>query len=109
NRDLRPELVQSRRRGICDGFLYAGRAQAIPFALSRDGEIHHRGWHHPDQALARGRDGRAGAPLQGENRRSAAAMETEPDGYGILPSMERLFGGAGPYAEGDQHETIAMV
>src|SRR5258707_6273782 len=36
-------------------------------------------------------------------------METESDGYGILPTMVRLFGGAGPDAEGDQHETIAMV
>src|SRR2546423_1627501 len=59
--------------------------------------------------LFEGRNGRAGAPLQGENRRSAAAMETEPDGYGILPTMVRLFGGAGPDAEGDQHATIAMV
>ena len=84
DRDLRPELVQSRRRRICDGLLYARRARSLSLALPPDGEIRHRRRHHPDQDLARGRDGRAGAPLQGPHRRSAAAMEAESDGPGIL-------------------------
>src|SRR5229473_3194326 len=61
DRHLRPQLVQPRRRRICDGLLYANRTQAFSFALPADGEIHHRRRHYPGQALARGRDGRTGA------------------------------------------------
>src|SRR5258705_3386155 len=52
DRPLRSQLVQPRRRRICDGLLYANRTQALSFALPADGEIHRRRWHHPDQALA---------------------------------------------------------
>src|SRR6187455_310015 len=46
---------------------------------------------------------------QSENRRSAAAVEVESDGYRILPTMVRLLRSAGPDAEGNQHEAVAMV
>jgi polyphosphate kinase 2 (PPK2 family) len=39
---------------------------------------------HPDQAVARGRDGGAGSPLPGAYRGSAAAVETQPDGHRVL-------------------------
>ncbi len=40
--------------------------------------------HHPDQALARGRDGGTGAALRGADRGSVAPMEAEPDGHRVL-------------------------
>ena len=44
-------------------------------------EIRRRCRDHPHQAVARGRDGGAGTPLQGAHRGSAAAVEAEPDGH----------------------------
>ena len=35
DRDLRPQLVQSRRRGIRHGILHQGTARAVPGGLSR--------------------------------------------------------------------------
>src|SRR5580692_5386506 len=35
-------------------------------------------------------------------------METEPNGYGILPAMVRLFASTRPHAEGDEFETCAV-
>jgi polyphosphate kinase 2 (PPK2 family) len=49
------------------GFCTPAEHERFLLLCPPDGEIHHRGRHHPDQALARGRDGRAGAPLQGQN------------------------------------------
>ena len=83
NRHLRPQLVQSRRRRIRHGLLHRRRARSLPVALSANRAIRRGGRHHPDQALARGRHGGAGTALQGETRRSAPAMETEPDGYRV--------------------------
>ena len=47
-----------------------------------------------DQDLAGGRQGRAGTALLGAHRRSAAAVEAEPDGSGIVPALVRLLAGA---------------
>ena len=40
---------------------------------------------------------------------SAAAVEAEPDGSGIVPTMVRLFAGARPDVQGHQHEARTMV
>ena len=84
NRDLRPQLVQPRRRRIRHGLLQRGAAPAVSRAVPGDREIHRRRRHHPDQDLARGRQGGAGTAIRGAHRRSAAAVETEPDGYRIV-------------------------
>ena len=55
DRDLRPQLVQPRRRGIRDGLLHEGAARPLSRTLSRDREIHRRRRHSAHQDLAGGR------------------------------------------------------
>ena len=107
NRHLRPQLVQSRRRRICHGLLHRRRTRPLPGAVSADRATRRGGRHHPDQALARGRHGGAGAALQGEDRRSAAAMEAEPDGHRVLSPVVCLFARPRPDARGRPSSTHA--
>ncbi len=109
DRDLRPQLVQPRRRRICHGLLHAGGAQALPGIVPAGREIRRRRRHHPDQAVARGRDGGTGAPLRGAHRGSAAAVEAEPDGHRVLQSLVRLLAGARHDVRGDRHQARAMA
>ena len=98
DRDLRPQLVQPRRRRACHGLLHARAAPALPRALPGRGEVHHRGRHPADQDLARGRPGGAGTALHGAHRRSDPAVEAEPDGCRILQALVRFLAGARSHA-----------
>ena len=62
------------------------------------------GGRDPHQVLARSRQQRAGAPVQGAHRRSAAAVEAEPDGPAVARQMVRVLASARRDAEGDRHE-----
>ena len=90
DRDLRPQLVQPRRRRARHGLLHARAASALPRALPGRREVHHRRRHPADQDLAGGRPGGAGTALHGADRRSDPAMEAEPDGSRILQALVRL-------------------
>src|SRR5262249_3617232 len=87
DRDLRPQLVQPRRRRIRDGILYAAAAPPFSRAVPANREIHHRWRHYVDQSLAGGRTGRAAKAIFGAHQRSAEAVEAEPDGYRIIPAL----------------------
>src|SRR5262249_12719142 len=83
DRDLRSQLVQPRRRRIRDGILQRGAAPPFSRALPANREIHHRWRHYVDQS----RTGRAAKTIFGSHQRSDAAVEAEPDGYRIIPTL----------------------
>jgi hypothetical protein len=66
------------------------------------GESEQGARHHPVRAAGKGGTIKAivervsprVATVQGQDRRSDAAMEAEPDGYGVLPTLVRLLAGA---------------
>jgi len=87
NRHLRPELVQPRWRGKCDGLYQATGGGAFPEALPGNRKIHRRRWHHTDKILARGRQRRAGAAFSCAHQRSVAAVEAQSDGFGIVQAL----------------------
>ena len=90
------------------GFVDDKRYERFLELLPGDREIHHRSRHHADQDLARGRNGRAGAPLCRPRRGSAAAMEAEPDGRRIVLPLVRLFARARRDAESDRQQARAV-
>ena len=65
--------------------------------------------HHPDQILAGGRPGGAGAALSGAHQRPAAAVEAQSDGSRIVPALVRLLARARPDARGDRHRARAVA
>ena len=75
----------------------------VPRALPADREVHRRGRHHADQALARGQQRRAEAALRGAHRGSGAAVEAEPDGPAVAQALVRLLAGPRPDAGEDRH------
>ena len=101
DRDLRPQLVQPRRRRIRHGLLHRASSTSASSSSARIVEKYHRRRRHqPDQDLAGGRPGGAGAALRGPHRRSAAAVEAEPDG---LESFRRWY----DYLAGARHDARA--
>ena len=72
DRDLRPQLVQPRRRRAGDGLLHRGAGEALSRADAGGREGDRRFRHHPAQILARGQRGGADAPARGAHRRSDA-------------------------------------
>ncbi len=106
---LRPQLVQPRRRRIRDGLLHRGGAQALSRAHPAVRATDRRSRDHAHQDLARGRPGGAGAAVCRAHRRSAAAVEAEPDGCRILRALVRLFAGARPDARGDRQQARALA
>ena len=62
--------------GFCDEEQYQRFLELVP----GNRKIHRRWRHHTDQDLAGSRQGGAGPPIRGPHRRSAAPMETQPDG-----------------------------
>ena len=103
DRDLRPQLVQPRRRRVRHGLLHERAAPALPRALPHRREVHRRRRHPADQDLAGGRAGGAGAALQGAHRRSDAPVEAEPDGPRVLRPLVRLLAGARHDARAHRH------
>ena len=67
-RDLRPQLVQSRRRRTGHGLLHGGPGEALPRRRSERGKGHHRVRRDPDQVLARGEPRRADEAAGGAHR-----------------------------------------
>ena len=74
DRDLRPQLVQPRRRRVRDGLLHEGAARALPRTVSRDREVHRRRRHPAHQDLAGGRAtrSRSAASRRASTTRSAS-------------------------------------
>src|SRR6478609_7666339 len=72
-------------------------------------EIRRRLRRHPDQAVARGRDGRAGTPLPGTHRGPSAAVEAEPDGHRVIRALVRLLPSARHDVRGDRYEACAVA
>ena len=72
-------------------------------------KLHRRGRHHPDQALAGSEQRRTAAALRGARRRSAPAVEAEPDGPAVAEALVRLLARARHHAEEDRHEARAVV
>src|SRR6266851_563284 len=68
NRDLRPKLVQPRRRRAGDGLLFRGPGEALSRHDPSCGEGDHRLWYHLAEVLARGERGGADPPLGGPHR-----------------------------------------
>ena len=81
--DLRSQLVQPRRRRVRHGILHRRAASAFSGALPADRKIHRRWRHQADEDLAGSRKGGAGTAVCGPDRRSAAAVEAQPDGSRI--------------------------
>src|SRR5258708_21749910 len=77
--------------------------------MSADREIRHRRRHHADQAVAGGWHGGAGTPVRSPHRRSAPAVEAEPDGYRVLSALLRLFAGARSDVQGDQFKARTLA
>src|SRR5262245_62492096 len=71
--------------------------------------IYGRRRHHPDQGVAGGRPGGAGTAVRGAHRRSAAAVEIEPDGHRIVPALVRLFEGTRYDAAGDRQQARTVA
>ena len=67
------------------------------------------GWHQIDQNMARSRSKRTGKAFQRPDRRPDAAMETEPDGPGILSSLVRVLAGARLDAQSHRYQARAVV
>ena len=65
--------------------------------------------HPADQVLARGRRGRAEAPLPGAHRRPGAAVEAVPDRPRIAPPLVRLLARARRDARGHRHRGRAVA
>ena len=73
--DLRPELVQPRRRGARDGLLYARRVSALPPAVPDLRAAARRGRHPAGQVLVLGQRRGAGAPVPLAARGSTPPLE----------------------------------
>ena len=79
-RDLRPQLVQPRRRRAGDGLLHPGAdrrefLEQVPGRREGDGRLR----DHPDQVLARGQPRRADPAARGPDRRPAQDLEAVAD------------------------------
>src|ERR1700733_13355082 len=87
DRDVRPLVVQPRRRREGHGILYAPRTCAVftPDAGLRADA--HRRRDSVTEVLVFGIRQRTAAPVQGEAKRPRAAMETQPHGSAIAESM----------------------
>ena len=85
------------------GFCTDEQYEAFPRDLPEVREVHRRRRHHPDQVLARGQQQGAGAAVQGAHRRSAAAVEAEPDGSAVARQVVRVLARARRDAQGDRH------
>ncbi len=90
SRDLRPQLVQPRRRGARDGLLLRQGVPALPGELPGGREVHRRRRDHPHQVLAGGGQEGAGAAVRGPHRRPDAAMEAQSDGHRVVDPLVRV-------------------
>ena len=70
----------------------------------RNREVHRRRRHHAHQDLAGGGQEEQEKRGSRADRRSAAAMEAEPDGYRVVRALVRLFPGARHDAGGDRQQ-----
>ena len=72
-------------------------------------EVHRRRWHPTHQDLAGGGPGRTGPAVRGAHRRSAPAVEAEPDGRRVVRALVRLLQGARPDVRAHRHGSVALV
>ena len=110
NRDLRPELVQPRRRRAGHGILHrrAGAAascrpcRSVEKAMVESGIILLKYWLEvsPEEQTRR---------LEGADRRRPQDLEALADGSQVVQPLVRLFAGAGRDVRGDRHAVGALV
>ena len=108
-RDLRPQLVQPRRRRAGDGI--HARSEGAPLsahrAAGREGDRRVR--HHPAQVLAGSQRGGTDAPAEGAGRRRTQALEALADGPEVLQPVVRLLAGPRRHVRRDRYRARAMV
>ena len=90
------------------GFCSPAAPRSLPRPLSADREDHRRRRHHPDQAVARGQQRRAEAPLRSADDRPGAAVEAEPDGSAVPQALVRLLARPRRDAEENRYPVRAM-
>ena len=108
-RDLRPQLVQPRRRRAGDGLLHARADSAVPRAGAGRREGHGRRRDHPAQVLAGGQPGRADPPARGPHQRPAQGLEAVRHGPQVVQPLGRLLAGPRRDVRGDRHAVGALV
>ena len=108
-RDLRPQLVQPRRRRAGDGLLHRGGGEEVPDdgAAVREGDGRLR--HHPAQVLARGEPGGADPPARSAHRRRSQDLEALADGPQVLQPLVRLLARARRDVRRHRHRLRAVV
>ena len=87
DRDLRPQLVQSRRGRARHGLLHARGGQALSQHRPACREGHGRLRDHPAQVLARGESRGAGEAAQGAHRRRPQDLEALEDGLEVVYAL----------------------
>ncbi len=108
-RDLRPQLVQPRRRRAGHGLLHARADGEVPRAGPGGREGHGRRRDHPGQVLAGGQPRRADAPPRGSHQRPAQDLEADRHGPQVVRPLGRLLAGPGRDVRGDRHAVGAVV
>ena len=109
DRDLRPELVQSRRRRAGDGILPEEQAKRFLQMTPPTEKAFIEFGHHPAEILAGGQPGGADAPAGVPHRRRAQDLEAVADGPEVVQSLVRLFPGARRDVRGDRYAMGALV
>src|SRR5262249_46348930 len=109
NRDLRSQLVQSRRRRARHGFLYRRGGALVPEGRSarREGDGQFR--NPPPEILAGGKPRGTTAASRAAHRRRAKDLEAFADGPQILQPLVRLLAGAGRNVRGHGYLLGALV
>jgi hypothetical protein len=90
------------------GFVDEKQVYALPGTLPGNRKVYRWRRYQVDQDLARSRNERARKALRCPGRRSAPAMEAQPDGCGIIRALVRLFTSTRCYAEGDGQQGCAV-
>ena len=107
--DLRPLLVQPRRRRAGARVLHQGGARRVAAFLPRV-RAHARPQRHPAaQVLVLGQRRRAGAPLPGARPGPAQALEAQPDGPQVAREVGRVLQGQGRDVRRHRHPRGALV
>ena len=89
-RDLRSQLVQSRRRRARHGLLHGGSGKALPQRRAQRGKGDRRFRRDPAQVLARGEPRGADKAARGAHRRRAQDLEALQHGSEVVHPLGRL-------------------
>ena len=109
SRDLRPELVQPRRRRAGHGLLHRGAVEAVPRAGTGGREGDGRLGHPSHQVLARGEPRRADASAREPHRRPPEDLEALRHGSGVVRAVGRVLAGTRRHVRRHRHGLGAVV